>query len=158
VAAASLPSAGSRLSELVELVDRELGGRRGLAVEPTDGGGVLVRLDEAITFDQGRARLKPAMAGPLGRLAAVLARRPESRVVVTGHTDDVPINTPRFASNWELSAARAAAVARALMGRGADRSRFTIRGLADTHPRAANDTPAHRELNRRVEIELRPAG
>jgi chemotaxis protein MotB len=159
VAAAALPAAGgSRLSELLELVDRELGSRQGMAVEPAPGGGVLVRLDESITFDQGRSELKPAMGGPLGRLAAVLAERPGWRVVVTGHTDDVPINTPRFASNWELSAARAAAVARALMARGAERTRFTIRGLADTHPRAANDTPAQRSLNRRVEIELRPRG
>lgn len=119
---------------------------------------LVLRLPESITFDLGRAEIKPAMLRTLGGLAAVLAQRRDMAVVVSGHTDDLPINTPQYASNWELSAARAAAVARALIAQGQDESRLTIRGLADQQPRVPNHDAMARQQNRRVEIELRPLG
>ncbi|MBI5524601.1 MAG: OmpA family protein [Desulfarculus sp.] len=119
---------------------------------------VVLRLPEAITFDLAKAEIKPGMKSTLGRLAEVLARHPRTAVVVTGHTDDLPINTPQFASNWELSAARAASVGRALMTKGIDKSRVSIRGLADQQPRLPNLDENARQQNRRVEIELRPLG
>ncbi|KMY68928.1 hypothetical protein AAU61_05000 [Desulfocarbo indianensis] len=149
----------SSLSQLVAQMDAEVRAQAGPGVEvESRRDSLVVRLPEAITFDQGRAEIKPAMASVLGRLAGVLARRPAYQAVVTGHTDDVPIRNRDFASNWELSAARAAAVARALMAKGSDPARFTIGGQADQRPIAPNDTPQGRQQNRRVEIELRPAG
>ena len=79
---------------------------------------LIIRLPEHISFDLGKARIKPSMADTLARLAPVILRNGKCRIIVTGHTDDLPISTPQFASNWELSAARAAAVARALTSQG----------------------------------------
>jgi chemotaxis protein MotB len=149
----------SRLSQLVAQMDAEVRAQTGPGVEvESRQDSLVVRLPEAITFDQGRAEIKPAMASVLGRLAEVLARRHGYRVVVTGHTDNVPIRNRDFASNWELSAARAAAVARALMAKGSNPSRFTISGQADQRPIASNASANGRQKNRRVEIELRPVG
>jgi chemotaxis protein MotB len=149
----------SRLSELVAQMDAEVRAQTGPGVEvESRKDRLVVRLPEAITFDQGRAEIKPAMASVLRRLAEILARRSGYMVVVTGHTDNVPIRNRDFASNWELSAARAAAVARALMAKGSSPSRFTIGGQADQKPIAGNDTSQGRQKNRRVEIELRPVG
>jgi chemotaxis protein MotB len=149
----------SRLSELVAQMDAEVRAHTGSGVEvESRKDSLVVRLPEAITFDQGRAEIKPVMASVLGRLAEILVRRGGYKVVVTGHTDNVPIRNRDFASNWELSAARAAAVARALMAKGSNPSRFTISGQADQRPIASNDTTNGRQQNRRVEIELRPVG
>lgn len=153
----AVPSEETSLGELVGLVKSQVAGGPGLEVE-SGPGKVVLRLPEAITFDLGRAEVKPAMAATLARLAQVLAQRADTSVVITGHTDDLPIATPQFASNWELSAARAAAVGRALMAKGIPQARLTIRGLADQQPRVPNQDAASRQQNRRVEIELRPLG
>ncbi len=117
---------------------------------------LVILLPSAILFDTARAEIKQSMADVLRRISKVVARYPSYQIVITGHTDNRPINNARFASNWELSAARAAAVARALQQRVAASGRFTIRGMAASRPRAPNDSPSHRALNRRVEIEMRP--
>ncbi len=156
--AGAVPGGRHSLSALMARVQKEMAAAdSGVEVSRRDDRLVL-RLPEAITFDLGRAEIKPAMLRTLGRLAATLRQRPGLKIVVSGHTDDLPINTERFASNWELSGARAAAVARALMERGLAARQFTIRGLADTQPVAPNDSEAHRQANRRVEIELRRGG
>lgn len=149
----------SRLSQLAAQMKAEVRAQAGPGVEvESRKDSLVVRLPEAITFDQGRAAIKPAMASVLGRLAEILSRRSGYNVVVTGHTDNVPIRNRDFASNWELSAARAAAVAKALMAKGSTPSRFTISGQADQKPIASNHTSEGRQQNRRVEIELRPVG
>lgn len=76
------------------------------------------------------------------------------KIAVEGHTDDVPINTPRFPSNWELSSIRATTVARELIAHGIPQQRIRVTGFADTRPRAPNDSPANRALNRRVSLVL----
>jgi len=73
-------------------------------------------------------------------------------VIVSGHTDNVPIRSAAFASNWELSAARAAGVARTLVGRGRDPSAVTVEAFGEYRPLATNDTPEGRAQNRRVEV------
>ncbi|ADK83722.1 OmpA/MotB domain protein [Desulfarculus baarsii DSM 2075] len=140
-------------------------GMPGAAGQPAEGlqitsaeGRLVIRLPENITFDLGQALLKPVMAETLGRLAPVVLRNPQCQVIVTGHTDDLPISTAQFASNWELSAARAAAVARALTAHGVPAGRLHIRGMADQSPLLPNDSPENRQQNRRVEIELRAIG
>jgi chemotaxis protein MotB len=77
-------------------------------------------------------------------------------VLVGGHTDDRPIKTPRFASNWELSTARAVAVAGALEAAGLPARRLVAAGFGEHHPRASNDSDEHRQRNRRIEILLVP--
>lgn len=158
--AQAAPVEDASLTQLLNQV-RQVSGpgpeRGGLAVE-RGSDKVVLRLPEAITFDLAKAEVKPGMKNTLGRLAEVLARHPHTAVIITGHTDDLPIATAQFASNWELSAARAAAVGRALMAKGIDKSRLTIRGLADQQPRLPNIDENSRQQNRRVEIELRPLG
>jgi type VI secretion system protein ImpK len=75
------------------------------------------------------------------------------QVVISGHTDNVPIRSMRYPSNWVLSEARANAVRQILASRVAP-ERITAQGLADTQPVATNNTPENRALNRRVEITL----
>jgi chemotaxis protein MotB len=149
-----LPQSEASLGDLLARVEKGVSEKDGLEVEKGRDR-LILRLPEDITFDLGRAEIKPAMRQVLGRLAAALSEHSDYRAVVTGHTDDLPISTPIFASNWELSGARAAAVARALIESGLDPKLFTIRGLADTQPRMPNTTPLNRQMNRRVEIELR---
>lgn len=154
----ALPAGQPRLSQLLAGLEKKVRqAARGSGVAVSRGGGRLtIELPEAVTFDLGRAEIKPAMRPVIRRLGRVLASRRGYRVLVTGHTDDLPIANRRFASNWELSAARAAAVGRALLAQGLEPGRLTIRGLADQRPRVPNDSPAHRARNRRVEIELSP--
>jgi chemotaxis protein MotB len=78
------------------------------------------------------------------------------RVRIEGHTDSVPISTARFSSNWELSASRAAGVARFFVEQGLDPERLTAAGLGEFHPIAPNDSREGRARNRRIEIVLVP--
>jgi chemotaxis protein MotB len=90
------------------------------------------------------------MAGALAQLAAA---EPDQMILVGGHTDDVPIKNDRFASNWELSTARATTVLRELIERhGLPAGRLQAAGYADQRPVAGNDTVEDRAANRRVEI------
>ncbi len=104
---------------------------------------------ERILFASGSATLQPAALDLLRKLAPSLAELPGS-ITVEGHSDDLAISTIRFPSNWELSAARAAAVVRALAAMGLPPARLGALGLADSRPVTAD--PARRAENRRVEI------
>jgi type VI secretion system protein ImpK len=124
-------------------------------VAVVDGAGtstIVIRSDRL--FASGSARLEADIEPVVLRVAAALERVPGS-IVVTGHTDDVPIRTARFPSNWELSTERAASVVRLMAGSLKDPSRLRAEGLADSAPAAPNDTTANRARNRRVEIVLR---
>jgi chemotaxis protein MotB len=93
------------------------------------------------------------MAPALGQLVAA---EPDQMILVGGHTDDVPIATARFASNWELSAARATAVARGLVAAGLPPERVVASGFGSHHPRAPNNSAAQRRRNRRIEVLVVP--
>jgi chemotaxis protein MotB len=117
--------------------------------------GLVVRvLTDRVLFDSGQANLKPEGDPLLGEIANLLNVDRRHPIVVEGHTDNVPIASAQFPSNWELSTARATTVVRFLIGRGVDRSRLSASGYADLHPIATNATDAGRQLNRRVEIVL----
>jgi len=89
----------------------------------------------------------------LAHIARLLvSRRIENPVRVEGNTDNVPISTPEFPSNWELSAARATAVLAKLLAHGVPPFRLSVAGYADQRPVASNATAAGRHLNRRVEL------
>jgi type VI secretion system protein ImpK len=115
---------------------------------------IVIRSDRL--FASGSTRLEASVEPVVLRVAAALDRVPGA-IVVTGHTDDVPIRTARFPSNWELSTERAASVVRLMSGRLKDPARLRAEGLADSAPAAPNDSAANRARNRRVEIVLRSA-
>ena len=103
-------------------------------------------------FRPGEATISAQYQSVLGRVGDELTKNP-GQVDVIGHTDNVPIRTLRFSSNWELSKARAESVARLLAAR-VDPGRLAVDGVGDTDPIAPNDTPKGQARNRRVEIIL----
>ncbi len=117
---------------------------------------MIVELPEGILFDTARANVKPEGRTALQQVAAVLANIENREFQVSGHTDDVPIRTRRFPSNWELSTQRAVNVAKLLVDAGVPAARLSAAGYAETQPVAANDSPEGRQQNRRIEIVLLP--
>lgn len=112
-------------------------------------------LEEKLSFAPGRAELGGDSFAVLDTVALVLKKESEYDAVISGHTDDLPIGNGEFRSNWHLATARAVAVAEYLLHRGVGPQRLTPQGFAEFRPLAANDSPAGREKNRRVEITLR---
>jgi chemotaxis protein MotB len=110
-------------------------------------------ITDDLLYPAGNARLSAAGRALLDRIAAML-KRSRYAVSVEGYTDDTPIHTARFPSNWELSTARATTVARYLIRRGVAPARLGAVGYGDTRPRADNATTAGRALNRRVTLVL----
>jgi len=104
-------------------------------------------------FESGRATINDSILEELEKLGESLAGR-RQKIYITGYTDSVPISTLQFPTNWELSAARAAAVARTFIYMGVRKDLLTILGRADNDPVAPNSTAYGRSLNRRVEIVL----
>jgi chemotaxis protein MotB len=90
----------------------------------------------------------------LKEVAAASVGRPELHIRIDGHTDDRPISTLEFPSNWELSSARASRVARILVERGVSPSRIEVNGYANYRPRTSNNDQLGRGANRRVDISL----
>jgi chemotaxis protein MotB len=123
-------------------------------------GEVVLTLDEAVSFASGSDELAPEARPVLGEVSRLAGTMPDVSIRVVGHTDDVPIHTPAFPSNLELSLARAARVARELIA--ADprlRDRTSAAGFGAERPVASNADAAGRARNRRVEIRLvRDAG
>lgn len=111
-------------------------------------------LSERITFAQGQAELLEDFQPTLQRIAGFIASQSGYRILVSGHSDDTPIKTAAFPSNWELSAARAAAVVRFLSENGVDPRQVSIRGYGEYSPLYANSSSENRQANRRVEITL----
>ncbi len=117
--------------------------------------GLVVRvLTDQLLFDSGQATLKAAGKPLLHEVASMLNVDRREPITVEGYTDNVPISTPQFPSNWELSTARATTVVQFLITQGVDTNRLGAAGYADLHALANNATAAGRQLNRRVEIVL----
>jgi chemotaxis protein MotB len=119
-------------------------------------GRMVVELSENILFDSGKDALKPEGKTALTEVASVLASIQNRDFQIAGHTDNKPIKSARFPSNWELSTARGVVVARFLAENGVPEVRLSAAGYADTQPVASNDTPEGRAQNRRIEIVLQP--
>lgn len=123
----------------------------GVEVVP-DRRGIVISLPEAGSFAPGRTELSPSARLALLDVAAELVAV-QNPIRVEGHTDDVPIQTAEFASNWDLSAARATRVVRLLVEEGGlDPARLSAAGYAEYRPRQPNATAAARARNRRVDI------
>lgn len=121
-----------------------------------------VEMSSAAFFDSGSATLNPDGADILKDMAASFAQEKYQDYLITveGHTDDNPIGTPQFPSNWELSTARAAAVVKFLIGEGITPQKLRAAGYADTFPKLPNrdgaglSLPENQAQNRRVVIKL----
>jgi chemotaxis protein MotB len=114
--------------------------------------GLVISLQEAGFFESGAADIRASALPVLDRIAAALS---ESPLRVEGHTDDVPIHTPQFASNWELSSSRASSIARLLLlHANIHAEQMSVAGYAQYHPAASNATAEGRARNRRVDIVL----
>ncbi len=145
-----------KLNESARLISSALGKeiKAGSVDVETAGQKIIIRVREKASFGSGRAELKDAFRPILKRVTKIL-KNSDGKIVVAGHTDNIPIYTERFRSNWELSSARAVSVAHEMMlATNIPSNRFLIQGYADTDPVAKNDTSANRAKNRRVEIIL----
>jgi chemotaxis protein MotB len=118
--------------------------------------GLVISLREAGFFDSGSATPKPATLATLRQIAESLGRMPYD-LRIEGHTDNHPMHSAEFDTNWELSAARATRIARILIDlKTIAPTRISAAGYAEFHPVASNDTPEGRGQNRRVDIVVLP--
>ena len=125
--------------------------RGALEVETKDQQ-IIIRIKEERVFESGSAAISAA-AEPLMLDISDVVEQLQGSIKVAGHTDNQPISSARFRSNWDLSAARAVTVAEFLMDTESPRpDRFEVSGYADTVPLAPNDTADNRARNRRVEV------
>lgn len=137
----------------IKLAMKQEIGRGKIAVETT-GNTVIIRLSEEVAFPPGSDQVSPQIKDIVQRLGPAL-RDTTGTIMVTGHTDDLPISSSEFASNWELSADRAVAVVHEIIQHtGIAENRFAAVGHGSTRPMAPNDTPENRARNRRVEITI----
>jgi chemotaxis protein MotB len=114
--------------------------------------GLMIRIKDNTLFNSGSAELLPKAKSFGKEIAHMLARLPQ-KVVISGHTDNVPIHTKEFPSNWELSSARAINFMKYILSQAnLQPERFSAIGYGQYHPVASNDTAAGRQKNRRVEI------
>ncbi len=125
---------------------------QGLIDVETESNRIVIRIREKGSFPSGDAKLNKDFVPILDKIRQVLIKT-DGQIAIAGHTDNIPINTPRYRSNWELSTSRAASVVHELLKTGEmPEDRFTIEGYADTKPLMPNDNAADRARNRRVEI------
>jgi chemotaxis protein MotB len=118
--------------------------------------GLSIIIREDLLFSSGRAEINPSGMSVLRAIGSRLEKF-EGEVIVEGHTDNVPITTERFPSNWELSTGRAVSTVKYLTEElGVSPVVLSAAGYGDTKPRASNDTPDNRSKNRRIEIILKP--
>ncbi len=116
--------------------------------------GLVISLREVGFFESGSAQMKSASVAAFDRIAGMLRKR-DYRLRIEGHTDNIPIHTAQFSSNWELSTLRATEVVRLLIVReGFDPDRLSAAGYAEYHPVATNRTAEGRGMNRRVDIVI----
>ncbi len=121
-----------------------------------DRGRMIVKMPSGILFDSGKTQIKKEGKEVLTEVTTVLASLQDRTFQVEGHTDDQPIQTSRFPSNWELSVLRATEVVKFMVDAGMPPERILPSGHAEFVPVGGNDTPEGRALNRRIEIVLMP--
>ncbi|MBK6917832.1 MAG: OmpA family protein [Deltaproteobacteria bacterium] len=137
----------SRLKALVDAGTIEVQFRKGRMV---------VKLSDSILFDSGKTKLRPEGVAAVAQLVPALKSVGDREFLVSGHTDNVPIKTARFKSNWELSTARAVVMVDTMIEQGYPAAQLGAAGFGEFDPVAANDTPEQRAQNRRIEIVLMP--
>lgn len=150
-ASAGVLPGGQALWTQVQQVIERTGALSGLETR-RDSVGLVITLPEAGAFPAGRAELSPEAQRVIRELSGIL-KSSNGMIRVEGHTDDVPIHTPTFASNWELSTARATQVLQFLVTQGGiPASRLSASGFGEFHPRVPNTSESARAKNRRVDL------
>ena len=140
--------------EIMRAYIKKNGLERQMQVAQDERGVVVTVLTDKMLFDAGQADLRPQEMGPLAVVARVINTVPDNSVRVEGHTDNLPIHTARFPSNWELSVTRATTVLRYFAGQGVAQHRLEASGYADQRPLAPNTSDENRARNRRVAIVI----
>ncbi len=141
---------GERIRKTVE--EQELEEKTEITVNED---GVTLTVDGTFMFDGGSAQLKPEFENFLGEIAKIIEEN-DYPLAIEGHSDNIPINSPIYPSNWELSSSRATAVLRHLIDQyKISAKRLIAVGYSDTRPLVANDTPENRAKNRRVEFHFK---
>jgi chemotaxis protein MotB len=148
---AQMKELGAELSKLLDPLVKE-----GLVRVSETRQGLVIEINASVLFRSGQSALEAEATRTLSEVARVLALT-RSAISVEGHTDNVPIATPAFASNWELSASRAATVVRLFVENGITATRLTAIGHADNQPIEPGDSPEARARNRRVTVTIHPA-
>lgn len=126
-----------------------------LAVKIVDGRMVVV-LNTDVLFGSGSATLSMDGKGALGEVATLLASIPDRAFQIEGHTDNVPISTAQYPSNWELASARAITVLKTMVEAGLPPQRISAASFGDSKPAASNETAEGKAANRRIEIIIVP--
>jgi chemotaxis protein MotB len=117
---------------------------------------MLVKLPDNILFDPGKTEIKQAGKDAIAQVTQILSGIEGRKFQVAGHTDNIPIKSAKFKSNWELSTARAVEVTRLMISDGMDPKRLSAAGFADELPVADNGTDEGRRSNRRIEVVVQP--
>jgi len=127
---------------------------QGMVTVETNGFRIVIRINEKGSFASASAMLQPGFEPVMDKITRSVEES-EGKIIVAGHTDDIPIKTIMYRSNWELSSSRAVTVAQYMLEKKhIDPNRILIEGHADTHPLLPNDSPQNRAVNRRVEIVI----
>jgi chemotaxis protein MotB len=138
------------VSRLQEMIDA---GELSVTIK---NGRIVIELPDNILFDSGHAQLNDDGRQALTQVGEILIQFRERRFQVEGHTDDKPIKSAVYPSNWELSSARALAVVHLLVDTGMNPENISAAGFGEFQPKADNSTPEGRQLNRRIEIVMLP--
>jgi chemotaxis protein MotB len=147
-----------RLKEKLDAYSREHGFSEAIETTITARGLVIRLLTDHVLFESGSATLKTEATPLLAEISHLVNLDRSHAISVEGNTDDVPISTSQFPSNWELSVARATGVVRFMIGQGVAAQRLEASGVAGERPIAPNSTEGGRTRNRRVEIALLRGG
>ncbi|MEK5496881.1 flagellar motor protein MotB [Bacillus sp. FSL M8-0077] len=136
------------------IADKKLGSK--LETKLTDEG-LLITIEDSIFFDSGRAVIRPQDVPLAKEISKLLVINPARDIVISGHTDNVPIRNSEFESNWYLSAIRAVNFLNILLeNSNLDQENFSTKGYGEFKPIASNDTAKGRSKNRRVEVLILP--
>jgi chemotaxis protein MotB len=146
---------GKRISDELNIGFMNLNMGEHISVNVTNRA-VMITMKEQVSFSPGEVDILEATDPVLETIAGIIHRYPDYHVEIDGHTDNIPIRTSLYPSNWELSVARATSVLKYFINKhNIDPSRLSVRGNADQKPVAPNNTPENRARNRRVEKKLK---
>lgn len=134
------------LSEILKDIDQRI-------IVDTDERGVVLRFEDSVLFDKGKAHLKTDAKSVLDKVSEIISSL-DNFIRIEGHTDNLPINTSQFPSNWELSTSRSTNVLRYLLEHGLDPKKLSAVGYGEYHPIATNNDEESRKKNRRVDIVI----
>ncbi len=147
-----IAQADTQKNVLMENITKVTSDIKGITVK-NEPRGVVVTFADAVLYASGSAELKPEIYAVLEKLSKLLSTVP-GNIHIEGHTDNVPVSSSKYSSNWELSTARAASMLHFFIEKGIDPTKYSIAGYAEFRPLESNATEEGRQKNRRVEIVI----